>query len=64
VNIAESRLQCDFCANVIYEECNYLNGIIIGIYKCSPVFYLGKKLIACPKCIEKIKAGKNIREKI
>ena len=41
MNIAESRLQCDLCANTIFEEVNYLNTIVIHIYDCSPVFYLG-----------------------
>jgi hypothetical protein len=47
MNIAESRLQCDFCANIIYEEVNHLNQIVIGVYECNPVFYLGKRLVAC-----------------
>jgi hypothetical protein len=63
MNIAHSQLQCDFCANVIYEESNYLNSIIIGVYDCSPVFYLGRRLIACPICVENIKAGKSIIRK-
>ena len=63
MNIAESRLQCDFCANTIYEEVNHLNDIVIGVYDCNPVFYLGKRLIACPECIKKIKIGKPLRDK-
>jgi len=54
MNIAESRLQCDFCANVICEEVDYLNNIIIGIYDCKPVFYLGKRLFMCLDCIKKL----------
>jgi len=63
MNLTESRLQCDFCANCIYEEVNYLNDIIMGIYDCSPVFYLGQRLIACPECIKKIKEEKSLRNK-
>ena len=63
MNLTESRLQCDFCANYIYEEVNYLNDIVMGIYDCSPVFYLGQRLIACPDCIKKIKEEKSLRNK-
>jgi len=63
MNIAESRLQCDLCANVIAEDVFYLNNIIAVVHDCNPIFYLGKRLIACPKCVENIKIGKPIRDK-
>lgn len=62
MNIAESVLRCDLCADFIYEELCHLSQIAIGVYDCQSVFYLGKRLIACPKCIKALKEEKGLRE--